>query len=1328
MKRKFIIIFILLSMVVNFFSFSVMADDCPPGYGDDGSGNCVWVSSEDYTNIDSNRVDEDEPDWTNLKDPYYSADGKTMCKVRVSKTGEKEPYECYRVDANGNIDYSHKVTIPPMKDLQVVSDREVVFNKGTSYHPLTPSVDDLFDTSLKDGDMDNPIGWALTRNTYIVVKEVEGKGKQVFWNTPNVPQLIYNIVLKAVVENDGYAGEAYNVKETEKFVTVGTSENYMRRYGFRIPNIKYVGEYPLYFMSMNTLLPTTPFKAIVRAFGSAVSGSSFINAPNKETYASLTYLGHDYGEQEDSVTTFIAKNWHKYFVSKLYDSDVECKENNTFCNPINYAERAKKYKEQGVKLHRAGSEYYFHGTLSQMFVADSATQSSQSWISNYFPKKYIGDHQQFVAEEEITTKKNNFGIIQSWDEKNVYSESASYREIAVEDFAAFDEELTVMIEYDKSQAMIIATNRCKIGYNTTDKDITEKSDGVKDIEPTDSTDSACATSNGSSSEYCYEHEETKTTYESCTLNNDNSACCVGGNCYSNYGCNAAGGCSVINTETIKVWKFDNESYENDHNYWENGEGTPTGKYKGKDKDIDNVKDCVEQYSKLYDKCVENAQDEEGVSAMEESKKFCPLETYKKYNIPTYKTSYTGGVVYGASKFEDDIYNSNNSDTKVNAVVDNERENWFHEYHRVYSFKRNFNYGSGAYPSSTSTEFNNGYGSMVFFGSNTINVADDKKLPATELVKNIVGVDVEKHNKISGGYAKNVETVAKHRLFKMHWYKSASDANLSKGQKKINKEYIFYNQCLIPSDSDNQCLSSEGNQLSIKNIFSDTGIWDIEMDTTSVKWQEYIESLAEDGIEVKDENDLLIQNAELIIQKIQNASAQYYDEVMNNIIQSMIDASDGNVEFEDIITKRVLPYNVNSMVEEDRERISVVDPRFNETLIDRATQLDASVLFDATGYFANKLLSAIGSMSEITVQMVDWMNFGFFERLGLSPTTMWTSNFMNFLIAALVIWFIVKLVVLAIKFIKGSSGLKELISNFIFFFFILSFLTFTSLMPESTWSTMKNGIDAVTNLGETFALRANPAYERLLKGSTKGEVAYWTPYFDAWSLYNTGYGILDKEQLVVINENTMPETSNLKTSEGLWSLILAESFTDYHGNHYVDDNAYRVVDHFMAPRVTISGANTISVEQNENYNGMYQNNVLGLIPKLLGTALLLFIVFIKFLTFLYLWYMLYMLMINVLLSLHDKRDLKHVFVETFMPAFCMFLIGLWASVIMYVSAISSDFVGLVVIVVLGIVTVRLLMTWKEKLGHFPATLNPVYSVCSFVTNFKSRKKKKKGVNL
>ena len=67
-------------------------------------------------------------------------------------------------------------------------------------------------------------------------------------------------------------------------------------------------------------------------------------------------------------------------------------------------------------------------------------------------------------------------------------------------------------------------------------------------------------------------------------------------------------------------------------------------------------------------------------------------------------------------------------------------------------------------------------------------------------------------------------------------------------------------------------------------------------------------------------------------------------------------------------------------------------------------------------------------------------------------------------------------------------------------------------PQKTWDTTKKTLDTVMNFGEKISMEQQHELSYMFGDNTSG-VTYYLPYLDLWSTYNTGYGILDKEQYI-----------------------------------------------------------------------------------------------------------------------------------------------------------------------------------------------------------------------
>lgn len=565
--------------------------------------------------------------------------------------------------------------------------------------------------------------------------------------------------------------------------------------------------------------------------------------------------------------------------------------------------------------------------------------------------------------------------------------------------------------------------------------------------------------------------------------------------------------------------------------------------------------------------------------------------------------------------------------------------------------------------------------------------------------------------------------------------------------KSGGEIIYYNQCLIENEgNDKECwsrqYSDEKTSIAIGNVYAFSGIDKIRSQTPSGR--------------------LTRKQAIEIIQKIQNYCGPYYKEVMANIVICMLDSAKAKtgeiLSDENEIDVRNMPYDIDSMVPTDRENFIYNDPRveiFKSTILGSLIS-DISLSGGLGLYFKlqPKIINLAGKITKLSVFFQQLINFDLLDSYGLSPASMWTNAFVFLVMAALALLFIVKTTGVLIKYLtSGSESMLKVISMFLVLFLELGIFAAVSANPEKVWKPIKGALTTVINLGETVTVAADPELEYLFGTGEDRDyaVTYYIPYIDTWSLYNTGHGLLAEEQLIQ-NAEGKPELEKFKNEKyqisgkniNHWSVLLMDAF-EFNGSSdsllslrkgdklingkIINNNAYRVVDHFLAPRIndsfndvdgTYKNANvTVDVKPNENNNGNFQSGFLDLITKLLNVILICILSLLKLLTFLWLWFQLYVFFFKTLLSrTAERKNWPQILMETFSPLLGMIGIGLYVGICIKLNSYLTGVVGLLVQLGLYALTVVLIRWWSTT-KVFPLTLKPI----AILLNLKQYKRKK-----
>lgn len=562
-------------------------------------------------------------------------------------------------------------------------------------------------------------------------------------------------------------------------------------------------------------------------------------------------------------------------------------------------------------------------------------------------------------------------------------------------------------------------------------------------------------------------------------------------------------------------------------------------------------------------------------------------------------------------------------------------------------------------------------------------------------------------------------------------------------------YLYYSQCLLnvkdpPDKSVENCKKVYGETtvyLTLFHYIIASGAWLV---TKSPDNQTYYLGRYGDGHGHVDwDAELTREDAIKIILCLQSASGPAMEEGWKNLVKVYEGAAAVKgitVKYGYVEDNRIMPYDRDTLISSDKKIITIYDPRVtiykNQNLIGGIVTgwhwnimeqiINQPTVFE---WFSN----IVGKITRLTVFINRLCSFEFIEKADLSPATMWKKFSSAIIISLLMAIFIIQIIIVAYKYATGKAGIKELFSKIIIFILLLTIIVSAFFFTDRTWNTLKRALNLAVNLGETAATSTIDNIDELY-GDKKdvGSVNYYLPYFNLWTKFMTGYGINANEQLINSRD---PEAEGMLapsivsggTSTKLWAVALADSFNKNGENKYiisinpvngntVNKNAYRAVDHFLAPRLRVTNPGALSDghlyienKDNENYNGKFQNmDIATMISGVLTVINLLIIVVIKFLTFLYLWYMLYILVFNILLSSVNPsgEGWKLVLLKTFSPALFLILLGLYAGLVINLSIVTEGFIGILLNVGIFFGTGVLLSAWR-KTNVFPKTLEIVY---------------------
>lgn len=568
----------------------------------------------------------------------------------------------------------------------------------------------------------------------------------------------------------------------------------------------------------------------------------------------------------------------------------------------------------------------------------------------------------------------------------------------------------------------------------------------------------------------------------------------------------------------------------------------------------------------------------------------------------------------------------------------------------------------------------------------------------------------------------------------------------------NKRYVMMSQCLLNTNGE----SDENKEHCIKRVGG--------QETSGTVYDFWIRSgIYENFRKAQGRNNMTRREALAIISKLQKFFGPAYEETMSYftvIIQTAADKRNESIEIPNIIEPRVMPYDTETLkIKQDTEDVYITDPRvqlYKETsfiggyITDE--QINTREFVDVPYMIQRWALSIGGKIGAVGCFLASWTNFEFIENLGLKPTDMWNSFPTTLIISLISVLLIISLAYSSFKFVKGNGSVRELIVKAISFLSCIGLITMLTLYPTQTWGTIKRASNIAFNSGEQMS--AMKSLDELYGGDKvkNASVTYYIPYFNLWTNFMTGYNLTASEQKINLSDGT-PEVQQLVYSSGdnnlpkigtvetrLWSVVLADALNSQGKSYYkstlnglngdyVNNNAYRVVDHFMAPRLTTNNPSNSGLDitntVNENYNGKFQkSDFFEMTNNLILVGHVTLLALIKFLTFIWFWYMLYTLVFNIFLnSANHKTGIKDVLFKTFAPIVFMFFIGVYTGAVLKISLevlTESGVLGTFLTIFLIVITSSIISSWSHS-KLFPATLKPINLILHPVAVFTKHRK-------
>lgn len=384
----------------------------------------------------------------------------------------------------------------------------------------------------------------------------------------------------------------------------------------------------------------------------------------------------------------------------------------------------------------------------------------------------------------------------------------------------------------------------------------------------------------------------------------------------------------------------------------------------------------------------------------------------------------------------------------------------------------------------------------------------------------------------------------------------------------------------------------------------------EKDTCKYKGNDWVAQtiLFDTGIASMDPS-----NPKAIVNKLGGLTQDKMTEVLTNISLSI------GHEFKPTYLRQ-MPYDYERLHPTDKASLGgVMDPRaqiqhsFYNTGYDNVIKKTTSVI-----------VSAIGVITEFSVALNNFVSFDALRNVGLDTRMLLNSGFLRMIFLMVAIALVGYTIVLAFRFFTGKAGSQGWHKLLVMVMFTVFAGAFTAA-PVPIYNTVEtvttSWMGFVTTQSAPAAANLSSLYGTDASAKDKENTTIWLTYFNAWTEYNTNNSLIDGSAKINASSG-QPEVKALtnRTIAGktvdLWPALLAYEFTNTNNKGGVSGDVYRVVDHYMAPRLSISdngsGGFNISASVNENYTGNIQSKVP--IGSLVTSLLILYLVFTKLILF------------------------------------------------------------------------------------------------------------------
>jgi uncharacterized membrane protein len=180
-----------------------------------------------------------------------------------------------------------------------------------------------------------------------------------------------------------------------------------------------------------------------------------------------------------------------------------------------------------------------------------------------------------------------------------------------------------------------------------------------------------------------------------------------------------------------------------------------------------------------------------------------------------------------------------------------------------------------------------------------------------------------------------------------------------------------------------------------------------------------------------------------------------------------------------------------------------------------------------------------------------------------------------------------------NFVNGSVSVLEIFKRYLGMAILTIIMFALAIAPGNFLKLFKTTMSLGNVINSSSVTAYNYLYSSDATTEEKSDLMYWMPYYNSWVTMETGHSA-DSDELKINESNAANEPEQNQISypkfsgedSKNWGVLLLNSFSKKNG--VVSNSAYRVVDHLMAPRMTIKntdGKYSITTTANENYNGV-----------------------------------------------------------------------------------------------------------------------------------------------